>query len=214
MEVPVQPWADFLIECPSINNGAGTSELVESEWEWLKQLCELADEDCCSEVNNSFQQVTITFRLDASSYFLKLQRSESFPATGPGVVTSLGSAFEHSWQSGDTLCSLYHSFVERCLKIDLAVKLCSDVRYPFTFMEWTIDEDEPTCITITLLCEEWSSKKSFQLFLAVDWLEPSTFPRGLISSVPEYLQGLRFDEWDSSDLFADNLIRIFRNVIS
>lgn len=63
MEVPVVPWDDFLIDCSNINGVADTSELFESEWEWLKQLCDLAGEDCCSEVNNSFQQVTLTLRL-------------------------------------------------------------------------------------------------------------------------------------------------------
>uniref|UniRef100_A0A0R3RUB3 BRCA1/BRCA2-containing complex subunit 45 n=1 Tax=Elaeophora elaphi TaxID=1147741 RepID=A0A0R3RUB3_9BILA len=214
MEVPLVPWDDFLIKCKNIDGGADTPGLFESEWEWLKQLCELAGEDCCSEVNNSFQQVTLTLRLDASSYFLKLHWTESFPSVGPEVVTSLGSAFLHSWQNDDTLCSLYHCFVERCLKIDTAVKLCSDVKYPFIFMEWAIDEDDPTCIAVTLLCNECIKRKSFQLFLAVDWSEPNTFPRRLTSSVPESLQGLRLDEWDSSNVFADNLTRIFRNIIS
>ncbi|VDO50505.1 unnamed protein product [Onchocerca flexuosa] len=139
MEVPVVPWNDFLRECSSIKREAEKSGLSESEWEWLKQLCELAGEDCCSEVNNSFQQITF------------MLRTISFPVTGPEVISSLGSAFQYSWQNGDTLCSLYHRFIERCLRIDLAVKLCSDVRYPFTFMEWAIDEDDPSCVSISLL---------------------------------------------------------------
>uniref|UniRef100_A0A8R1XLY9 Uncharacterized protein n=1 Tax=Onchocerca volvulus TaxID=6282 RepID=A0A8R1XLY9_ONCVO len=214
MEVPVVPWNDFLIECSSINREADTSGLLESEWKWLKQLCELADEDCCSEVDNSFQQITLTLRLDANSYLLKLRRTKSFPITGPEVITSLGFAFQYSWQNDDTLCTLYHRFIEHCLRIDLAVKLCSDVRYPFTFMEWAIDEDDSSCINITLLCEERHTGKNFQLFLVVDWSEPNTFPRAITSSVPECLQNLRLDEWDSSNIFADNLNRIFRNLIS
>lgn len=69
-------------------------------------------------------------------------------------------------------------------------------------------------INVTLLCEEWHTGKSFQLFLMVDWSEPNTFPRGLTSSTPEYLQDLRLDEWDSSSVFADNLFRVFRDMIS
>ncbi|KAM3719623.1 putative RNA 3'-terminal phosphate cyclase-like protein [Dirofilaria immitis] len=153
-----------------------------------------------SEVDNSFQQIILTLRLDASNYFLKLRRTDSFSITGPEVMTSLGSAFQYSWQNSDTLCSLYHRFIECCLRIDMAVKLCSDVRHPFTFMEWAIDEDDPTCITITLLCEERYTRKSFQLYLMIDWSEPNTFPRAFTSSVPEYLQNLRLDEWDSSKI--------------
>ncbi|MCP9261518.1 18S rRNA biogenesis protein RCL1 [Dirofilaria immitis] len=208
------PWDDFLIKCSSVSGDAGTFGLFESEWEWLEQLCELAGEGCCSEVDNSFQQIILTLRLDASNYFLKLRRTDSFSITGPEVMTSLGSAFQYSWQNSDTLCSLYHRFIECCLRIDMAVKLCSDVRHPFTFMEWAIDEDDPTCITITLLCEERYTRKSFQLYLMIDWSEPNTFPRAFTSSVPEYLQNLRLDEWDSSSIFADNLNRIFRNLIS
>ncbi|CAG9532058.1 unnamed protein product [Cercopithifilaria johnstoni] len=213
MEVPLVPWNDFLIECASVDSETGTSGLFESEWKWLKQLCELAGEDCCSEVNNSFQQVTLTLRLDASSYFLKLRWTESFSIVGPEVVTNLGSAFQYSWQNGDTLCSLYHRFVHCCLRIDQAVGLCSDVKYPFTFIGWTVDEDDPTCIAVTLLCEQWHTRKSFQLFLVIDWSEPNIFPRRLTSS-PEFLQGLQLDEWDSSNVFADNLTRVFRNMIS
>lgn len=56
------PWNDFLVKCQSINGKVDTPRLMESDWEWLKQLCELGGEDCWSEVNKSFQQVTLTLR--------------------------------------------------------------------------------------------------------------------------------------------------------
>ncbi|VDK72674.1 unnamed protein product [Litomosoides sigmodontis] len=212
MDISVVPWNDFLIKSANVNDKVDSCGLFESEWEWLKQLCKLAGEDCCSEVSTSFQEVTLSLRLDASSYFLKLHRTESFPTVGPEVVTNLGSAFQYLWQIDDTLCSLYYCFVERCLRIDQAVKLCSDVKYPFTFVGWAIDENDSTCIAVTLLSKKMSGRKSFQLFLVVDWSEPNSFPRELTSSAPEFLQDLRLDEWDPSDVFADNLARIFRNI--
>uniref|UniRef100_A0A915PYV2 RNA 3'-terminal phosphate cyclase-like protein n=1 Tax=Setaria digitata TaxID=48799 RepID=A0A915PYV2_9BILA len=187
-----------LITCIDVNEQVDTSGLQASEWEWLKQLCELADEECYSKVNNSFQNVALILRLDASSYVLELRRTKSFPVTGPEVVSSLGTAFKYSWQKGGTLRSLYNRFSEHCLRVDLAIKLCSDVRYPFTFVKWTISEDDSTCIAVTLFCEEWHARKSFELFLLVDWLEPNAFPRVITSSAPEYLENLRLDEWDSS----------------
>lgn len=71
-------------------------------------------------------------RLDANSYFLKLHRTESFPTIAPEVITNLGSAFQHLWQTGDTLCSLYHHFVERCLRYnDVDVIDSSELRSVF-----------------------------------------------------------------------------------
>lgn len=63
------PWNDFLIPCANMGNEADIPLLFESEWEWLKQLCELAGEDCCSEVNHSFQHVTLILRY---THFSKL----------------------------------------------------------------------------------------------------------------------------------------------
>lgn len=63
MEISVLPWNDFLIESASVNDKVNASGLFESEWEWLKQLCKLAGEDCCSEVSASFEEVTLSLRL-------------------------------------------------------------------------------------------------------------------------------------------------------
>ncbi|VDN35108.1 unnamed protein product [Gongylonema pulchrum] len=209
MEVPVEPWDDFLAKCEV---GKKQSKTVsESEWEWFDQLCELADEECCcSELDQSLQQVTLTVRLDASTYTLVLSRSADFPRSSPEMSSSLGASFEYEWHSGDTISSLYRQFIEICLRIDFAVMACKEVSFPFVFKEWQIDKTDPTSISITLTCNEGNAEnEGFTLNLSVDWSEPNLFPRSITSPTPECLQHLRFDEWDSSLPFAENLRRIF-----
>lgn len=63
MEVPLEPWKDFLVKCEGTEEQGETSGLEESEWEWFEQLCEFADEECSSEVDIALQKVKLTVRL-------------------------------------------------------------------------------------------------------------------------------------------------------
>lgn len=212
MEIPLVPWDDFLVKIADEAEQVSVAESNEFEWKWLEQLCELADEDCISEVEDSFQRIVLIVELDTGDYVLTIRRSDGFPETSPEITSTLGVAFEYDWRSGDALRSLYRQFVDRCLKVDGAVQWCRDISYPFKFQKWEIDDSDPGCIIVVISHE--GSGKNFNLFLLVDWSEPNIFPRSINSSAPKHLQGLRLDKWDPSCLFGENLNRIFGYLVS
>ncbi|VDN04089.1 unnamed protein product [Thelazia callipaeda] len=216
-------WEYFLARCTNLSDSTFNLEMCESDWEWFKQLCDLEDKDFSSDVDVLSLEIRLILRLcfyffrlsrnnflsnklDAGDFVLNLRKTDGFPEAGPEVTSSLGIAFKYFWHDGPTLNSLCQNFTEHCSKLNLAVQSCSDVKYPFTFVSWKLDND-PNCVMITLLFED--SGKSVEYFVLVDWLEPNSFPRSISSSSPEHLRSLRLNKWDPSFLFADNLKVVF-----
>lgn len=58
MDLTKTVWSDFL-EPLSDTEKVEHPSMKECDWVWLEQLCEFADEDCSSEVDDSFESITL-----------------------------------------------------------------------------------------------------------------------------------------------------------
>ncbi|KHN78104.1 hypothetical protein Tcan_06097 [Toxocara canis] len=219
------PWSVFAEpiegEFPQSSQSTGSAEtslaqlwksrrrVSDGKWRWMCDVCDVVDAGYDTHLGDSLNSLIVNFRFMASEYSIRLRPSRDFPESAPEVDSTLGAAFEIDWNENATLLSTCSEFAEHCSLLDTAVVECSEVEYPFKFVEWKIHPEEADCIMVEMDFMDDESKLEARLTFAVEWRSPRSLPRSIQCSEPNLLRAVSFDRWDPTLTFMENLECLF-----